>query len=150
MVLQAFRRQRSAPRYIRRGGLPALNRLTRVAPDDPRLWLGSPPRALNQSGLCLIVVRLGKTLRSVKRLGSFEVLFSLRMLRNCGFDLRTGFVRLIFQVLSPYLRQYSSFGDVISDADISNATVGWLDLLYVGDVTGRSESNIDLSKGNKR
>ena len=53
-----------------------------------------------------------------------DVRFSLRVLRNCGINLRPGFVRLIFQVLAAYLGEYSSPRNMIPSADISDASIG--------------------------
>jgi hypothetical protein len=46
------------------------------------------------------------------------------MLCDGGIDLRAGFVRLVLQVLAPYLGQHSSFCDVIPGPNIPSATIG--------------------------
>ena len=72
------------------------------------------------------------------------------MLCNCRVDLRTGFIRLIHQVLTTYFGQYSSLRDVVPGANVPSTTIGRLDLLYSGNVTGGPKSDINLRIRNKR
>jgi hypothetical protein len=71
------------------------------------------------------------------------------MLCDGRIDLGPGFIRLILQVLYPYLCQHSSPGDVISGPNIASAAIGGLDLFNSGNVTGRPESKINLSIRNE-
>jgi hypothetical protein len=63
-------------------------------------------------------------LGGVKRFGSVEVQFGLSVLCDGGIDLGSGFIRLILQILLPYLCQNSSPCDLVSCPDIASAAVG--------------------------
>src|SRR5207237_2555963 len=97
-----------------------------------------------KTGLRKVIIWLGQTLCGIECFRPAEVLFRLRVLCNCRVDLRTGFIRLIRQVLTTYFGQYRSLRVVIPGANVPSTTIGRLDLLYSGNVTGSPKSDIDL------
>src|SRR5438105_8760960 len=61
-----------------------------------------------KTGLRKVIIWLRQTLCGIECFGPAEVLFRLRVLCNRRVDLRTGFIRLIRQVLTTYFGQYRS------------------------------------------